>query len=67
MKCLLHIQKKESDGTKLILHWGIYYVNHHGRWNHPPKESYPINTIEFDKNALQTEFAPEERGFKDNS
>ena len=47
-----------NSNKKLILHWGIFYANRHGGWNHPPSESYPPNTREFDKNALQTEFSP---------
>ena len=44
---------------KLILHWGVFKGNNLSSWSHPPKESYPKNSIEFDKNALQTEFVLE--------
>ena len=44
---------------RLILHWGVYKAQVQSGWVHPPKESYPPNTKEFDKCALQTEFAKE--------
>ena len=34
---------------KLILHWGVFKGNNLTSWSHPPKESYPKNSIEFDK------------------
>lgn len=45
----------ESKG-KLFLHWGVFKATYGASWFHPPKESHPPNTKEFDKNALQTEF-----------
>ena len=44
---------------KLILHWGCFKAQYGAGWNHPPKDSYPPLTKEFDKNALQTEFSKE--------
>ena len=43
--------------TKLIFHWGIFPINKPKSWSHPSKDYYPKNSIEFDKNALQTEFS----------
>ena len=42
--------------SKLILHWGLFKQYKPHEWIHPNKQNYPLNTIEFDKNALQTEF-----------
>ena len=42
--------------SKLILHWGLFKQYKPHEWIHPDKQNYPLNTIEFDKNALQTEF-----------
>ena len=43
----------------LILHWGIYKSNHGLNWFKPPKESFPPETKEVDRQAVETEF-PEE-------
>ena len=45
-----------SSKNILILHWGIYKSNHGLNWFKPPKESYPPETREVDKQAVETEF-----------
>ena len=40
----------------LILHWGIYKSNHGLNWFKPPKESFPPETKEVDRQAVETEF-----------
>ena len=53
--------------NKLILHWGLFKQYKPHEWIHPNKQNYPLNTIEFDKNALQTEFHLNENDKKDKS
>lgn len=45
---------------ELILHWGLFTKTKPFEWIHPPKENFPKNTKEFDKNALQTHFSNNE-------
>ena len=61
---IIHLQFSTFYEKRLILHWGIFKVNQNSNWNHPPKEFYPINTKEYDKNALQTEFSKDEKDEK---
>ena len=56
---IVDLKFSTETNKKLILHWGIFYAHRQGGWNHPPTESYPPKTREFDKNALQTEFNEE--------
>ena len=49
-----------ESNNKLILHWGCFKPTSPSGWCHPPKEAYPPETKEFDKNALQTEFKNKE-------
>ena len=53
------IKIKTTSKNILILHWGIYKSNHGLNWFKPPKESYPPDTKEFDRQSVETEF-PEE-------
>ncbi len=53
--------------NKLILHWGVYPFNNSHIWTHPSKDYYPLNTIEKDNNALQTEFLINEKDKESHS
>ena len=57
---LVDILFKNPTEKELILHWGVFKSLFTSGWFHPPKDNYPLNTKEFDKNALQTKFEKKE-------
>ena len=57
---LVDILFSTESNNKLILHWGCFKPTSPSGWCHLPKEAYPPETKEFDKNALQTEFKNKE-------
>ena len=63
----IKLEFSTSYNKTLILHWGIFKSRNKREWNHPSKEYFPKNTKIFDKNALQTEFIPEDKFIEDNN
>ena len=54
------IKFSTASNEEIILHWGLFIKTKPHEWIHPPKENFPKNTKEFDKNALQTHFTKKE-------
>ena len=66
-KKFVNINFNTKYKNKLILHWGVYPFNNSHIWTHPSKDYYPLNTIEKDNNALQTEFLINEKDKESHS
>ena len=66
-KKFVNINFNTKYKNKLILHWGVYPFNNSHIWTHPSKNYYPLNTIEKDNNALQTEFLINEKDKESHS
>ena len=66
-KKFVNINFNTKYKNKLILHWGVYPINNSHIWTHPSKDYYPLNTIEKDNNALQTEFLINEKDKESHS
>ena len=57
----INIKFKKDDTFKLILHWGIYKDFPIKKWYHPNKLNFPLKTIKYDNDALDTEFIKDEK------